>query len=66
MTARRPNRPCHGCGRKTQALSQWCIPCRPAEHEATRPLPPGRWVPTGRGTVVYRVSATGLSVRGAA
>lgn len=60
---RLPNRLClGGCGKRTQAISQWCIPRRPVRDVVEAGLPEGRWVPNGRGIVVYRVAATGLEV----
>jgi hypothetical protein len=66
--SRRPPRPaprCIECNIITAAADGRCPDCKAGRDPIA--LPDGRWVPNGRGTVEYRVSATGLRVeRGAA
>ena len=55
----------NGCGRSTRAKGGVCQRCkRPASEDAApvtniHALPPGRWVPNGRGVLVYRTAADG-------
>lgn len=51
-TKPRDRGPCLYCGRQTSAKGRLHLACR-AELDQV-PLPPGRWVPNGRGTVVFR------------
>jgi hypothetical protein len=51
---------CLYCGRQTDAKNRLHLACRVELDQV--PLPVGRWVPNGRGIVVYRVGATGLGV----
>lgn len=58
------NRPCLRCGRYTQAKAQIHPTCTegPPIVEEVDGLPLGRWVPNGRGIVVWR-GRDGLAMR---